>query len=62
MQRFRTEQELDELLSQPYPETIEMFRRIQGDVMLLGVGGKMGHKGREAARSALEMADLVRKV
>ena len=26
------------------------------------IGGKMGHKGRQAAQSALEMADLVRRL
>jgi len=37
-----TEEELDELLTRPTPALVESVRRIDGDVMLLGVGGKMG--------------------
>ncbi|MDD3117822.1 MAG: hypothetical protein PHQ27_01465 [Victivallales bacterium] len=36
------EQSLDELLSTPHAETIAMMQRLKGDIMILGVAGKMG--------------------
>lgn len=38
----RTEQDLVEALSTPYPEDVELARRLGGDVLVLGAGGKMG--------------------
>ena len=37
-----TERELDDILSIPQEETVEMMKRLEGDIMILGVGGKMG--------------------
>jgi len=37
-----TEEELDERLSRPYPDEIELAGRLNGDVLVLGAGGKMG--------------------
>ena len=37
-----TEAELDELLSDPTPELAASLARIDGDILILGVGGKMG--------------------
>lgn len=34
--------QLDELLSRPTPAVIEQFAKLEGDLILLGVGGKMG--------------------
>lgn len=39
---IETEDRLDELLTSPTAALIESVRRIDGDVMILGVGGKMG--------------------
>jgi len=36
------EQELVDRLSAPYPEDVDMARRLDGDVLVLGAGGKMG--------------------
>ena len=53
------EAELDELLSRPYPEVVDMFRRITGDIMLLGVGGKMGPTlARMAVRATMRPGPL----
>jgi nucleoside-diphosphate-sugar epimerase len=38
----RSEEELDEALSAPREGTIEALRRVPGDVVVLGAGGKMG--------------------
>lgn len=37
-----SEEELEARLSAPYPEDIEWARRLDGDVLVLGAGGKMG--------------------
>ena len=37
-----TEEELVDVLAEPYPEDIEFARTLDGDVMVLGAGGKLG--------------------
>jgi nucleoside-diphosphate-sugar epimerase len=37
-----TEDELEALLSEPYPEDVAFARSLRGDVLVLGAGGKMG--------------------
>ncbi len=39
---IRDENHLGEVLAQPYSETVDLMRRLDGDLMVLGVGGKMG--------------------
>ncbi len=39
---IRNEEELDELLSRPSQKLIETFAALDGDITILGVGGKMG--------------------
>ncbi len=47
------EQELDDLLSQPNPADISMMRGLEGDLLVLGAGGKMGPTlARRAMRAA----------
>lgn len=40
--RIRHERDLEKLLSTPSPELIKHFRTMQGDILVLGVGGKIG--------------------
>jgi len=48
-----SESELEDRLSQPPPAVVETFRRLPGDVLVLGAGGKMGPSlARMAARAA----------
>jgi hypothetical protein len=50
-----TEKQLDERLSRPTPATIDAMRRLEGDLLVLGAGGKMGPSlVRLARRSADE--------
>lgn len=51
---IRTESGLDDLLSQPSSADIESMRRLDGDLLLLGVAGKMGPTLAMRARRALE--------
>jgi len=37
-----SEEDLEDALSEPYPEDVAWARRLDGDVLLLGAGGKMG--------------------
>jgi nucleoside-diphosphate-sugar epimerase len=37
-----TESELEDVLSEPYPEDVEFARQLEGDIAVLGAGGKMG--------------------
>ena len=41
-ERIETEEQLDDLLSQPASRLTEMIGRLGGDIMILGIGGKMG--------------------
>ena len=48
-------EELDELLSRPTPGVVEALSRLDGDILVLGVGGKMGPTlARMAARASQE--------
>ncbi len=50
---FRDEVHLDDVMTEPSSALIEMMGRIQGDIMILGIGGKMGYTlGRQAVRAA----------
>jgi nucleoside-diphosphate-sugar epimerase len=53
---IHTIDQLEDLLSEPTPGVIESMRRLQGDLILLGVGGKMGPT---LARMAKRASDAV---
>lgn len=42
IEAINTEEQLEELLSEPYAEDVEAARGLSGDVLVLGAGGKMG--------------------
>lgn len=52
----RDEAELEELLSRPTPGVIEQLSRLEGDLVLLGTGGKVGPSLATMARRALDEA------
>ena len=53
---------LEEVLSQPTPAVIEMMSRLEGDLVLLGVGGKMGPSMARMARRAVQEAGTNQRV
>jgi dTDP-4-dehydrorhamnose reductase len=53
---------LEDLLSRPTPEVIDTMRRLEGDVMVLGVGGKIGPTLARMARRASDAAGKARRV
>jgi nucleoside-diphosphate-sugar epimerase len=59
---LQSEDELEAALSEPTPEVIETLRRLRGDVVLLGAGGKMGLSLARMARRASDAAGVSRRV
>jgi nucleoside-diphosphate-sugar epimerase len=57
-----TEAQLEEMLATPLPNDIESMRRVAGDVILLGAGGKMGPSLAHRIKSAAEAAGINRRV
>jgi len=54
--------ELEERLSRPTNAVVEMFRRIEGDVILLGVAGKIGPSLAHMAKRASDQAGKPRRI
>ncbi len=57
-----TEAQLDDLLSEPSAAVIETFLKISGDVLLLGVAGKMGLTLALMAKRASDTAGTPRRI
>jgi nucleoside-diphosphate-sugar epimerase len=55
-QGFDDEIQLEEFLTRPTPALVEDMRQVDGDLMLLGVGGKMGPTLARLARRAFTQA------
>jgi dTDP-4-dehydrorhamnose reductase len=56
------ERELDERLSRPTPQDVAAMRRLEGDILVLGAGGKMGPSLARLARRATDEAGVHRRV
>lgn len=54
--------QLEALLSEPTPGAIDTLRRLDGDIILLGVGGKMGPTMARMAKRASDSAGIKRRV
>src|SRR5262245_464659 len=59
---IRTEEHLDYLLSEPTPAVVETMRRLEGDLLFLGVAGKMGPTLALMAKRASDGAGVRRRV
>lgn len=62
MSLIETEAQLEDLLSTPNARDVEMLRRLSGDVMVLGAGGKMGPSLARRVKRAAEMAGVATRV
>lgn len=58
----RTAAELEAKLSEPTPELIEDLRSLDGDIIILGVGGKVGPSLARLAKRAIDEGGLDKKV
>lgn len=61
-QVIRDEEELDELLSRPDERLVEALASLEGNILVLGVSGKMGPSLARLARRALDQVDRRRRV
>src|SRR5580698_10243657 len=52
--KIKTESELEELLSRPDEATASAMAALDGDLLILGAGGKMGPNLARLARRAIE--------
>jgi nucleoside-diphosphate-sugar epimerase len=53
---------LEELLSAPSPQAVKTLARLDGDLLILGVGGKMGPTLARMARRTSDLAGVTRRV
>lgn len=61
-EKFNNENELENLLSTPNPGLVEMMKRLDGDIMILGIAGKMGVTMGKLAVNAIREAKVDKKV
>ncbi len=60
--RIETESELDDVLTTPTPEVVDAMARLDGDLIILGVAGKMGPTLARLARRAIDEAGASARV
>ena len=61
-EKIANEEQLEELLSRPGTELIEMFSRIDGDILILGITGKIGPSLALMAKRACEMTGVRKRI
>jgi len=61
-ERIVSDAELEDLLSVPSAELVDLMKRLDGDLMILGIAGKMGVTMGRRAKRAMELAGVDRKV
>ena len=60
--KIKTESELEELLSRPDEQTASAMSALEGDLLILGAGGKMGPSLARLARRAADKAGVKKRV
>ena len=60
--KITSEDQLEELLSRPEPGLEEIFRRVEGDILILGVSGKIGPSLAKMARRACNNAGIRKRI
>jgi len=56
------EKQLEELLSRPTSEVVELFKNLDGDVIFLGIAGKIGPSIARMARRACDEAGVSKRI
>ncbi len=59
---IKTETQLESYLSEPTDEVIAAIAALEGDILILGVGGKMGPTLAKQAKRAINRAGITKKV
>ncbi len=60
--KIENEVQLEEMLSLPSPEAIEMFSRLDGDIIFLGVSGKIGISLAHMAKRSCDEAGIKKRI
>ncbi len=60
--QIKTVNQLMDILSTPTPELVDFFRRLKGDLMVLGVAGKIGPSLARMAKRAAEQAGVDKRI
>jgi len=61
-EKIENEEQLEELISRPTNELVEMISRLEGDIMFLGITGKIGPSLAMMTARACEMAGISRRI
>lgn len=61
-EKLVNEEQLEELLSRPSEQVIELFKKLEGDVIFLGIAGKIGPSIARMAKRASEEAGVSRRI
>ncbi len=59
---IQDEEKLEVLLSQPDSTVVSMFEKLDGDILFLGIGGKIGPSLSHMAKRASEMAGVKKRI
>ena len=59
---IENEQQLEELLSRPTAEVVELFRTLEGDLIFLGIAGKIGPSIARMAKRACDEAGVSKRI
>ncbi|GAB5407021.1 MAG: NAD-dependent epimerase/dehydratase family protein [Aureliella sp.] len=59
---IESEEQLDTMLAEPMPELVEFMKRLDGDIMILGIAGKMGVSLGQLIVNATTAADAGKNV
>lgn len=60
--RIATEEELENIMAEPSPDTVALMKRLDGDIAILGIAGKMGLSLGALAVRAIQAAGVSRQV
>lgn len=61
-EKITNEEELEELLSRPSSKTVELFKKIDGDILFLGIAGKIGPSLAYMAKRACDKAGVEKRI
>ncbi len=60
--KIKNEAELEELLSRPSAETVELFKKLDGDILFMGIAGKIGPSLAHMAKRACLEAGIKKRI
>lgn len=60
--KIANDKQLEDLLSRPTAEAVEMFRKMDGDIIFLGIAGKIGPSLANMAKRACDEAGVKKRI